>query len=108
MAGKETTMAIPSYESNTGARFVDAGSAQRARTEAREAIDRLSTSAGDTVDRLATGAQDALDRAAGTASEYVDRGLRLREDARDWIAAYPWRAMGIAAATGFVLVRMLR
>ena len=101
-------MAIPSYESNTDPRFVDAGSVQRARTEAREAVDRLSTSASATVERLSTGAQDALDRAAGAASEYADRGLRLAEDARGWIVAYPWRAVGIAAATGFVIVRMLR
>lgn len=101
-------MATLSNDPNTGARFVDAGSARRTTDTAQEAVDRLSSTAGRTVDRVAAGAQDTLDRAADNASEYASRGRALVEDARDWMTAYPWRAVGMAAAAGFLIVRMLR
>ena len=101
-------MAIPSNDTDTGARFIDAGGVQRARNAAREAVDRLSSSATGTVDRLSTRAQETLDGVADNASQYAERGVRLAADARDWIAAYPWRAVGIAAAAGFLLMRIMR
>ena len=101
-------MATPSNPFSTGAPFVDAGSAQRVRDTAREAVDDLARTASATVDRLSAGAQDTLDRVADNASDYTIRGRQFAEDARDWIAAYPWRTLGIAAAAGFLLVRIMR
>jgi len=96
-------MANLSNEPDTVARFVDAGSAK-----AREAVDRLSSSATRSVDRLAAGAQDALAQATDRATGYAARGDELARQARDRMAAYPWRTLAIAAAAGFLIARILR
>ena len=101
-------MATPSNDSNPGARCRRRRSARRMRDTACETVDRLSTTASDTVDRLSASAQDTLDRVADNASEYAQRGRPFVDDAQDWIAAYPWRALGIAAATGYIVARILR
>lgn len=101
-------MATPSNDPNTGARYVDAGSVERTRDSAHEAVDRLSSAASRTVDRVSAGAQDTLDRMADNASAYASRGGELVSDLREWMTAYPWRAVGIAAAAGFLIVRMMR
>lgn len=100
-------MATVSNDPNTGTLYVDAGSARTLDT-AHEAVDRLSSEASQTVDRLSAGAQDTLDRMADNASEYASRGRQAVDDLREWMTAYPWRAVGIAAAAGFLIVRMMR
>jgi ElaB/YqjD/DUF883 family membrane-anchored ribosome-binding protein len=77
-----------------------------------EATDRVANTARETVDRVADRATQTVDRVSGAASEYAsqfsDTGERLLEDARDYIAAHPLRTLGMAAAAGFVIGRMLR
>ena len=101
-------MATFSNDPNSSARFVDAGSAQRMRDTAHEAVDRVSSAANDTVDRLSAGARDTVDRMADNASAFASKGGQLVTDLRDWMTAYPWRAVGLAAAAGFLIVRMMR
>lgn len=90
---------------------------------ARDAVNRVADAASETVDRWSATAEDAVERAsdaasgyvnqaASAASEYADRLTgtteRLMEDARDYIGAHPLRTLGIAAAAGFLIGRMMR
>jgi len=95
-----------------------------ARTDAaRDTVNRVADAASETVDRWSATAQDAVERASDAASEYANRaanaasgyadqltgtGERLLEDARDYIGAHPLRTLGIAAAAGFLIGRMMR
>ena len=89
----------------------------------QETVNRLGDAASETVDRWSANAEDAVERASNAASEYTNRaanaasdyaeqlsstGQRLLEDARDYIGAYPLRTLGIAAAAGFLIGRMMR
>jgi ElaB/YqjD/DUF883 family membrane-anchored ribosome-binding protein len=80
--------------------------------ELRQGIDRLGDAASSTVARVADDAQQTVARVADSASEYAERfsatGEQLMEDARDYIAGNPLRSIGIAAAAGFVIARMMR
>jgi ElaB/YqjD/DUF883 family membrane-anchored ribosome-binding protein len=84
----------------------------RAAGAARDTVSRVAGAASQTVDRLSTTAQDAVNRASDTATQYAGRvtetGERFIEDARDYIAANPLRTIGIAAAAGFLIGRMMR
>jgi ElaB/YqjD/DUF883 family membrane-anchored ribosome-binding protein len=75
-------------------------------------VGRMGNRAREGVDRLATSAQDAASNIADSANEYAERvsatGAQLRDDAREYISAYPLRSVGIAAAAGYLLMRMLR
>jgi len=78
----------------------------------REGIDRLGDAASSTVDRIAGEAQQTVDRVADSASEYAERfsakGEQVMEEARDYIAGNPLRSIGIAAAAGFLIARIMR
>jgi ElaB/YqjD/DUF883 family membrane-anchored ribosome-binding protein len=75
-------------------------------------LDDLSDTASDTVDRWSGAAQDTVDRLSDGASEYASRlgqrSERLLGDTRDYVVAHPLRTLGIAAAAGFLIGRMLR
>jgi ElaB protein len=100
----------------------DPGNATRT-DAARETVDRLANAASETVDRWSANAEDAVERVSDAASEYTNRaasaaseyagrlgetGGHLVEDARDYIGAHPLRTLGIAAAAGFLIGRMMR
>ena len=78
----------------------------------REGIDRLGDAASSTVERVADDAQESVARVADSASEYAERfsatGEQLMDDARDYIASNPLRSIGIAAAAGFLIARIMR
>lgn len=101
--------------------------------EIRNGVDRSATrnaSAHSAVDRLASAARPAVDRLAETAHQTVDRVTtmassaagtlqqkreqlttvsdELIDDARTYVRANPMAAIGIAAAVGFVLSRILK
>jgi ElaB/YqjD/DUF883 family membrane-anchored ribosome-binding protein len=90
---------------------------------AREAVNRIADAASETVDRWSANAEDAVERASDAASDYANRaanaasgyagrltyrGERLIEDTRDYIGAHPLRTVGIAAAAGFLIGRLMR
>jgi ElaB/YqjD/DUF883 family membrane-anchored ribosome-binding protein len=75
---------------------------------AREGAERLSSAAYDAADGLSTAADDTVERASDAASRYAATGRQLRDEMRERITAYPWHAVGIAAAAGFIVVRMMR
>ena len=75
---------------------------------AREGGERLAGAASDAADRLSTAAGDTVEHASDAASRYAATGQQLMDDMRERITAYPWRAVGIAAAAGFIVARMMR
>ena len=75
---------------------------------AREKIDQLSSAASETVDRWSSAAQDTMDTASDYAGQLSERGERLLDDARDYIGAHPLATIGMAAAAGFLIGRMMR
>lgn len=78
----------------------------------QSALDELSDSASGSVDRWSEAALDTAERWSDSAADYADRvgdrGAELVEGTRDYIAAHPLRTLGIAAAAGFLIGRMLR
>ena len=80
--------------------------------DADRTVGRMSNRAREGADRLATSAQGAASDIAEGASDYAERvsatGAQLVDDARATICAYPLRSVGIAAAAGYLLMRMLR
>lgn len=76
------------------------------------ALDDLSDTASAKVDRWSDAAQDSVERLSDSASEYASqlgaRGERFVDDTRDYITSHPFRTLGIAAAAGFLIGRMLR
>jgi len=78
----------------------------------REGMARLGDAASASVERVADDAHETVERVADSASEYAERfsatGEQLMEDARDYIAGNPLRSIGIAAAAGFLIARIMR
>jgi ElaB/YqjD/DUF883 family membrane-anchored ribosome-binding protein len=75
-------------------------------------LDNLSSTTSDRMDEWSDTAQDTIDRLSDDAgdhtSQLAERGDRLVDDTREYIAAHPLRTLGIAAAAGFLVGRMLR
>ncbi|HSV18273.1 MAG TPA: hypothetical protein VLR71_07670 [Casimicrobiaceae bacterium] len=92
-----------------GTTAIDAGTGAQ---DAGRTVGRTGNRAREGMDDLATSAQDAASSMGDAANEYVERasatGAQLLDDARDYIGAYPLRSIGIAAAAGYLLMRMLR
>ena len=84
----------------------------RATDRLHDAAGRTTENARATVDRAAGYAGDALSRTTDAGSDAGRRmsatGGQLVDDARDLITAHPLRALGLAAAAGFVVARILR
>jgi ElaB/YqjD/DUF883 family membrane-anchored ribosome-binding protein len=75
-------------------------------------LDNLSSARSDRMDEWSDTAQDTMARLSDDAGDYAsrlaERGDRLVDDTRDYIAAHPLSTLGIAAAAGFLVGRMLR
>lgn len=86
---------------------------------AHQKIDQASDALHPTVDRLVTSAHQAVDKLAGVASDATHRfgekseqmkdvQQKLTEECRVYVREKPVTALAIAAATGFLLSRLLR
>jgi ElaB/YqjD/DUF883 family membrane-anchored ribosome-binding protein len=84
-----------------------------------DAISKATSSAHAVVNSLAGAADQAVERAAGAAVSSVDwlteqgeninaRQKQLAADTRDYVAANPLKAVGIAVVAGFLLGRLIR
>jgi ElaB/YqjD/DUF883 family membrane-anchored ribosome-binding protein len=111
VAGKVTSS--PNDGSRTLARTVDQASAG-----AHDAIERVSDATRPVVDRIASGAHQAVDKIAGAAGHAADtlgvRGAQLKnaqvramEQCRGYVREHPVASLGIAAAAGFLLSRLV-
>ena len=91
----------------------------RIAADAHRAVNRMAEAADDRIDNLAGYAHSAVDRAAGAIKPTASwlnaqaRGVKARQerlidDARRAIVDNPFTAVGIAAAAGYVLSRILR
>lgn len=108
----------------------DTSNGEEVRKEAARSAERLASAAHEQVDRAVDAAHPAVDRLAGTAHDTVNKVAgaataaaetvtartedvkvlqdRLAEDCRNYLRDHPFKALGIAAAAGFVLSRLFR
>ncbi len=93
--------------------------AERLRTAAHErvervsdavqpAVERLSASAHKTIDQVTSAASTAADTVAAKTEQVKDLQDKFAEECRQYVQAHPMKALGYAAAIGFVLTRLLR
>jgi ElaB/YqjD/DUF883 family membrane-anchored ribosome-binding protein len=80
----------------------------RATQTASSSMDRMSDTARRTVDSAAESAKAGLDWASDKASVLRDRNTALVNAVTDQVTARPMVAIGIAAAIGYLLGRMMR
>jgi ElaB/YqjD/DUF883 family membrane-anchored ribosome-binding protein len=94
-------------------------SIDRAAASAHDVVDKAAGAAKPNIDRAARYAHQAVDKAASTAAPAVDwisdKSAQLRstqkkvvDDTCNYVSANPLKAVGIAAAIGFVLARLAR
>jgi ElaB/YqjD/DUF883 family membrane-anchored ribosome-binding protein len=92
--------------------------ASRYSTAAHETVDKLASTAHPAVDRLASGAHGAVDRLAEMAdstsarlSKQADQlnaaRMRVSANCGTYVRENPLTSLGIAAAVGFVLSRLI-
>ena len=86
----------------------------QATASAHKAITKASDAARPAVDRIASGAHQAVDKLASAAGTLGSKGeqlkemqARLIEDARGYVRENPVTSLGIAAAIGYFLSRLL-
>lgn len=71
-------------------------------------VDRLTGAAHETVERMSGAAADAAERLSEKSGELRHMQDRLAEDCRAYVRAHPFKAIGYAAAAGFILTRLFR
>lgn len=92
---------------------------ERLRSAAHERIDHVAESVQPVVDRLTGAAHETVERVSGAAAHAAERVSeksdefrhmqdQLAEDCRSFVRAHPLKALGYAAAAGFILTRLLR
>ena len=107
-------MAETSAKFETGkSRVQDAGERaqdylDRAAQTASSGVDRVTDTARRSVDSAAESAKAGLDWASDKASVLRDRNAALMNAVTDSVSARPMIAIGIAAAIGYVLGRIMR
>ncbi len=84
------------------------GTVDRLANAARPAVDRLAETAHQTVDRVTTFASSAAQSFQQKRGEYGTRGNEMVGEARTYVRENPLASIGIAAAVGFVLSRILK
>jgi ElaB/YqjD/DUF883 family membrane-anchored ribosome-binding protein len=122
----KTTGHRASHATHGGSRSRGFAAGNRVASEAHKAVDRIAGAADEAalrtrsgIDVLAGRAHTAVDRAAGAAAPAAKwlnaqaRSIkanqeRLIDDARRTISEHPFAAVGIAAAAGYLLSRILR
>ncbi|HEX6793299.1 MAG TPA: hypothetical protein VF304_05550 [Casimicrobiaceae bacterium] len=80
----------------------------RASQTASSGMDRVTDTARRSVDSAAESAKAGLDWAADKASALRDRNSALIDTMTDQVTARPMVAIGIAAAIGYLLGRLMR
>lgn len=80
----------------------------RAAQTASSGMDRMTDTARKGVDTAADTAKAGLDWASDRASELRERNVALMNAVTDQVSARPMMAIGIAAAIGYVLGRIMR
>lgn len=80
----------------------------RAAQTASSGMDRVTDTARRTVDTAADSAKAGLDWASDKASALRDRNMALVNTVTDQVTARPMVAIGIAAAVGYLLGRIMR
>ena len=91
---------------------------EQAGTGAHDSIDKMSGVARPAVDRMAAGAHQAVDRAAEVAQKTAESveiasgqikeaHTRLMAECSGYVRVNPVKSLGIAAAAGFLLGRLL-
>jgi len=94
-------------------------SIDKAAASAHEAVDKAAGTAKPSIDRAAQYAHQAVDKAANAAAPAADwlsdKSAQLRitqkkvvDDTCNYVSANPLKAVGIAAAIGFILGRLAR
>jgi len=97
---------------------VDHG-AMQANSAAHATVDKIAGAARPAVDKLADSAHQAVDKMTSLASTAADTfqqkrvqlntaGAELADNARTYVRANPIAAVGIAAAVGFILSRVMK
>jgi len=81
---------------------------ERAADVVHPALDTLATNAHQVVDKVATMATHAAETAEAKSTDFHDLQSKFADDCRAFMQAHPLKALGYAAAAGFVLSRMLR
>ena len=80
----------------------------RASQAASTSVDKMTDSARRGVDTAAQSAKAGLDWAADKATQLRDRNSALVNTLTDTVASRPMMAIGVAAAIGYVLGRLMR
>jgi len=73
-----------------------------------ETINRIAGSAHQAVDRVAQGANSALQSLRGSSDAWKHSGDQSLERVQEYIREKPLVALGMAAAAGFLLSRLMR
>lgn len=73
-----------------------------------ETINRIAGSVHEAVDRVAQGAHGALQTLRGSSEGWKETGDRSVDRVQTYIRENPITALGVAAAAGFLLSRLLR
>ena len=73
-----------------------------------ETINRIASSAHQAVDRVAQGADSALHSLRGSSEAWKETGDQSLERVQAYVREQPLTALGIAAAAGFLLSRLMR
>lgn len=82
-------------------------SINRASDAARPAVDRIASSAHSAVDSIAEAAYNAADSLGAKGGNLKEMQTRLMEDCNNYVRENPMTSLGIAAAAGFLLSRMI-
>lgn len=81
---------------------------ERAVDMARPAVDRVATVAHETVNKVASAATHAAENLSAKSDYLKDAQSQLAEDCRVYLRDHPIQALGIAAAAGFIISRLMR
>ncbi|HEX5538547.1 MAG TPA: hypothetical protein VFX01_02055 [Methylophilaceae bacterium] len=82
-------------------------SIDRASDAARPAVDRIASSAHQAVDSIADAAYNAADTLGEKSGNLKEMQARFMEDCNNYVRENPMASLGIAAAAGFLLSRMI-
>jgi ElaB/YqjD/DUF883 family membrane-anchored ribosome-binding protein len=74
---------------------------------AHQAVDRLASGAHRTVDRLSAAAGSAIGSLSQGREQVTVKGSELVDEVRNYVQANPLASIGIAAAAGFILSRII-
>ena len=72
-----------------------------------DAIEKATHSAHDAVDKIASATNQAIDTFGGKGEQLKNCEQQLLEDCRSYVHDNPIASLGIAAAAGFLLSRLL-